>query len=251
MATIFCFSATGNSLYVAKRLAQGINAKVISMTSNVHTCSDDMIGFVFPTFYFGLPKVVDSFINQLKMDNPKAYIFTIATCGKFTCCLDDVVQRILTKKGLKLSYFAKVQCVENFTPTYKVNDRPSIHQITECKVLQITKELCQKKTTTIKPFGIINRVNYLRYPGNHSTPCDRKFSVKQCSSCGMCVNICPNKNIKLVVRKPEFQGNCQLCLACLHICPNEAINWKWLTKKHARYTNPNIKKSELINFMNQ
>ncbi len=251
MTSIFCFSSTGNSLYVAKRISNELEGKVISMTSDTHTCTDDIIGFVFPTFFFGLPQVVERFIKQLQIDNSQAYIFAVATCGNFTCNLASIIQKLLAKKGLKLSYYAKVKCVENYTPSYSVNDRPLIHERTDRKVDQIIKDLREKKKTHIRLFSLINRAIYLRYPANRSISCDKKFSVNQCSSCGTCVKICPFKNIKLENGKPKFQGNCQLCLACLHICPNEAINWNRGTKKRARYTNPHIKKSELIEFMNQ
>ena len=251
MASIFCFSSTGNSLYVVKRISKELDGEVISMASDTHTCNDDIIGFVFPTFYCGLPQVVERFIKQLKIENPQAYVFTVATCGNFACNLASIIQVLLTKKGMKLSYYKKVKCVENFTPAFSVNDRPLIHELTDRKVDQIIEDLREKKKTRIISFRIINRAIYLRYPANRSVSCDKKFSVSQCSSCGTCVRICPNKNIKLVNGKPEFQGNCQLCLACLHICSNEAINWNRGTKKRTRYTNPYIKKSELIEFMNQ
>jgi len=36
MSRIYCFSSTGNSLYVANRIAKQINASVISMTKKTY-----------------------------------------------------------------------------------------------------------------------------------------------------------------------------------------------------------------------
>lgn|GEM_PF-5474137 len=87
MSTIFCFSSTGNSLYVAKSIAEKINADVLSMSKPVTSCSDDVIGFVFPIYFCrndiwkvhqktesALKIVVDDIVGK-KSNKPASYTF--------------------------------------------------------------------------------------------------------------------------------------------------------------------------------
>ena len=55
MATIYCFSSIGNSLYAAKKISERIGAGLVSMTKSFGRCNDDTIGFVFPVYFWGLP----------------------------------------------------------------------------------------------------------------------------------------------------------------------------------------------------
>lgn len=82
---VYYFSATGNSLYVAKFLQDALgDAELHSIPEELfHGSFDaaaDCVGFVFPMHCMGLPMQVESFMERLTIaDNP--YIFAIATCG--------------------------------------------------------------------------------------------------------------------------------------------------------------------------
>jgi len=46
-----------------------------------------------------------------------------------------------------------------------------------------------------------------------------------CSSCGLCVRECPEKNINMnKINKPDFGLNCLMCLRCIYSCPENAIS---------------------------
>ncbi|SIR09457.1 hypothetical protein SAMN05920897_1385 [Alkalispirochaeta americana] len=65
MAKIFYFSGTGNSYLVAKKLGMKIeNCELIKITYEIkrEIYEDDIIGIVFPVYYFGLPKIVENFL---------------------------------------------------------------------------------------------------------------------------------------------------------------------------------------------
>jgi len=68
----------------------------------------------------------------------------------------------------------------------------------------------------------------------------------KCTGCKLCEKICPMHNIIMVDNRPQFGGNCERCLACIQWCPMKAIEYKELTQKRKRYTNPNIKASDLF-----
>lgn len=69
---IYYFSATGNSLYAAKVIAKKINAKVVQISYNTEkSCNQNVIGFVYPTFYWGLPEMVATFVKNLNIKDKR------------------------------------------------------------------------------------------------------------------------------------------------------------------------------------
>ena len=66
---ILYFSGTGNSLYVAKKLAEltGDTAVPISVIhERCQRIQDRIIGFVFPVYFGDLPEPVQDFIRQVR-----------------------------------------------------------------------------------------------------------------------------------------------------------------------------------------
>lgn len=249
MATVFCFSSTGNSLYVAKEIAAAINGSVVSMKPSTKTCNDTIIGFVFPTYFWGLPKTVESFMKELLIENKNAYIFAITTFGGSVKNLDYSISKILKEKQLVLHYFAKIRSIENYTIGYKVNETEKIYNQVDQKLRSIIADLLAKKHTKISSHNFPNSIIYRAYPANKKTACDSFFVVENCTSCGICAQSCSRHNISIENGKPIFHGDCELCLACLHGCPQEAINWKKKTKGKQRYLNRHITKAELLKFI--
>ena len=66
---VFYFSGSGNSLYVAQKIAGILGDQVCSMAEAEpdHQIGgkDEKIGFVFPSYYGNLPRIVQSFISKL------------------------------------------------------------------------------------------------------------------------------------------------------------------------------------------
>ena len=81
---IYYFSATGNSLAVARDIAKLNNAKLISVVSTIKKSSiktdAEIIGFVFPIYDFKPPSIFKELI--FKIENIKSkYLFAICTYG--------------------------------------------------------------------------------------------------------------------------------------------------------------------------
>ena len=248
MATIFCFSSTGNSLYIAKRISREINAEVKSMTSRITKTDDNCIGFVFPCYFLGLPLLVKEFISNLDITNKNAYIFSVVSYGSHTMGEQAIVNKILKKKGLKLSYGKRIKSVENYLPVFNVNNTESVQIKTERLIVQTIDSIKLKKTNFYGPSTFINCIAQSVFPAKKSN-CNSKFTVADnCTGCGICEKVCPVKNIKIADGKPSFVGTCENCLGCIHACPNQSINWGKKTQGKERYLNPNIKLKELMNF---
>lgn len=245
MATIYYFSSTGNSLYVSKRIAAALGAAVRPMFRHDAVCEDDVVGLVFPAFFWGLPKTVAEFLSGVTFTAKAPYLFSIVTYGGSIAGINGEVDRLLRKQGRRCSYANKIKCVENYLPGYKVNDTPQLHASVDEKTDRIIRDILARKTNFPGVYTPLNRLIYATYPPNGAKPCDRIFRVEGCVGCALCEKVCPRNNIRMEAGRPAFQGDCELCLACMHACPQEAINWKKSGGK-ARYLNPYIKLEELF-----
>jgi hypothetical protein len=82
--TIYCFSATGNSLKLARDVQSALgDCDVVSIAQALQRqdlpCPGERIGLVFPVFAWGLPRMVVDFVQRLDLRHAK-YVFAITTC---------------------------------------------------------------------------------------------------------------------------------------------------------------------------
>ena len=85
---IYYFSATGNCRYVAERIAHELRTEAVSITNcslQITTTADEVLGFIFPTYFWGLPSYVDDFLKAVTFSGEApAYTFVLATYGTTT-----------------------------------------------------------------------------------------------------------------------------------------------------------------------
>lgn len=83
-ATIYFFTGTGNSLAVARELAGRIKASLVPVTSTFQQerveTDAEVIGFVFPIYDFGAPRIVEALVGKLSSFDSK-YVFAVRTYG--------------------------------------------------------------------------------------------------------------------------------------------------------------------------
>ena len=246
MATIFCFTSTGNSLYTAERIAEKIGGKVLSMGENPMECEDDVIGFVFPVYFWGLPRRVERFIAKLRIVNKGAYVFAVATCGGPIFGVLGRLKKRLKTRDILLRYGASLISVTNYLPEYKANDSEALRQKIDERILKITDAIKSRKSNRFMPFTLPNKLIYNTYPNESS---DQYFTIAPaCTGCATCQRVCPAENIAMENSKPAFQHRCEHCLACLHNCPAHAIDWKQKTQGKERYRNAEVALEDLISF---
>jgi ferredoxin/flavodoxin len=253
---VFYFSGTGNSLKVAKNLSKELkNCEIVSMTKPFNfTKQYDSIGFVYPTYFCGLPKKVIEFIENINLDNNKnAYYYSITTYGGAVGnAIYQLYGLLLNRHGIKLHYGNKLQMFSNYIVLYDMSEK--INEIIENsnkKLIPIIDSIKMKKKNSINKlttlFKFINK-DFIKKVSNM----DKDFKVNSnCTSCGICEKVCPVKNIEMADNKPQYTHHCEQCLACIQFCPQKAINYKDVTKNRRRYTNPEISYKELYEYNNK
>ena len=250
MAVVFCFTSTGNSLYTAKKIAEQIDAQVVSMNSASLSKStafnDEVIGFVYPVFFWGLPRLVARFVSEMRIENKNAYIFAIATYGGAVKGANGMLNNLLKSKGARLSYAVNLKSVENYIPNYKVNDSEELRKKVDADILRIAGSIKNRESNKTEAYTIINKLVHRSLPDEKN---DRFFSIApSCTGCMSCRKICPAANIEIKEGKPVFLGKCEHCLACLQHCPVRAIDWKNKTQGKTRYRHFAVTLDDMISF---
>lgn len=256
--TIYYFTGTGNSLSIAKLLSEKIEdcelvpiAKIWEEDNLKST--NEKVGFVFPLYWSGLPKIVYDFVNKIDLEETN-YLFTVITsAGDITEFPLQQLQLILKQKEKKLNAGIYITMPNNYIIGYDVNSEERQKQFFKRALSQIElfskvikdrsenldQEVFKKDVTRAEKFNYKFRKNV-----NES---DKSFSVEDnCSSCGICEQVCPVNNIKIIEGKPEWQHKCQQCLACINFCPEKSIQIGTQTVKTGRYHHPEIKLKQII-----
>jgi len=247
MATIFYFSSTGNSLYVAKRIAEEIGGEhsLVPMRQEAVTCADDVVGFVFPVYFFTLPRMVEHFVNQVQITNKDAYVFAAVPHGGQIGGALARIDHITRQKGITVHYSAKLRARSNYLPMYTMDDSEEARRQLDTELSAAAKAIAAKTVRkTSKSTLLLSKLGGSFYPPEDS---DRFFSVSEaCIRCKTCQKVCPAGNIQVTDKGVEFLNKCEHCIGCLHNCPKDAIDWKGKTQGKKRYRNPNIKLKELM-----
>ena len=248
---VYYFTSTGNSLYVAKKIKEGLgDCELISIPSALKgenfNVEDKIIGFVYPIHCGSLPLVVEDFISKLNIKY-KTYIFAIGVTGGGKAKISfSHINELLGDKG-ELSNYLCVKYISNYT---RAGKNPTKERA--LKAIELNEDIIKDFIEVIKKQEV-KKVNYkskkILYKAwkNLFKNKDKAFNVNdKCIGCEMCKAICPVDNIKMMNNKPIWLGNCTDCMACINICPKEAINIGNKTLKKNRYRNPFIEVGELI-----
>lgn len=249
---IYYFTATGNSLYVAKKIKDKIeDCELISIPNALKNkdfnVNDDAIGFIYPIHCGSLPIVVEDFISKLNIKD-KTYIFAIGVTGGGAAKVSFSHINELLGEKVKLSNYLCVKYISNYT---RAGKNPTKERA--LKAIELNEDLLdnfikciQNKEIQTVDYKASKRILYNGWKNLFKNK-DKGFNVNdKCIGCKMCETICPVDNIQMDNNKPIWLGKCTDCMACINICPKEAVNIGKNTIKKNRYRNPFIDAKELL-----
>lgn len=249
---IYYFSATGNSLMVARDIAGGLDDARIVPISEVQGEEPDFyeerIGIVFPVYMWGIPAIVSRFIGRMNISDAGKYVFAVATYKAQQGDALRMLQKRLKSRGLELSAGFNVNMPGNNVIYYAPDGEEEMAKKFELwrnrldKVINVVKNL---EKYGIERGSIITRTvgtGLLHRPITATfAASDRNFEAdSSCTACGMCARLCPVGNIQMHDGKPTWQHRCELCTACINRCPAGSIQYGKTTQKRERYSNPLI-----------
>ena len=286
--TIYYFTGTGNSLSIARKLAAAIpDTRVQSIAGYFGgetpedgraTCTSapggqadgpvdaasgkgrPRIGFVFPTYAYGLPRMVKEFAEKVPLPED-AYCFGVASnCGIPGTVLKQL-DKILRKRNRRLD--AGFAVLDTSSSLINDPDNDGIQRLMTAvnrgkKPEPISARISEIATavggeekrpleTSNRLTNIIGGVLYPLAMGRFKTYDENYHTTAECTGCGLCARICPRGNIEMGNdESPRWGGDCELCHACIQWCPSRAIQYKDLTENRARYRSPEVSVKDMI-----
>ena len=253
--TLLYFTGTGNSLVVAKDLAAALgNAPRIQIAKKnwekiTGTTWSGTVGIIFPVYFGGLPHMVERLAEQLQVE-AGTYVFAVATYGGMPGVAFEQLKEILARRSISLPAVFGVLMPGNYQVMYPPR---SIQQqedqfSREKEIIKAIAKLVSNRAEVLRPRpGFLTRViSPLFYRSLHPATRDRHFrATDTCNGCGLCVRICPARNLTLQDNRPVWNHQCEFCLACLQWCPVQAIQYEKKTVRRGRYHHPEVRVEEL------
>ena len=249
---ILYFSGTGNSLAVARKIAEAINDQVLPLTEAVQQdlTNEQRIGLVFPTYDFNMPPAVRTLVPQLRI-SPKAYVFAVITCGGQVGNTIWTLRYLLRQKGIELAYAHKIRVPDNSAIAFGRNPNLQTKKFERvpARIEQIVCDLqAGRHSLHYSWFSFFSWIMGLpMMERGMIRTLSPKVDPDKCIGCNTCVRVCPLGNISLMDKKAIIGDNCTICLACVHVCPQQAIsvNGREVLKER-QYRHPDIKLKDLI-----
>lgn len=241
---VLYFSGTGNSRYVARKIAEISDDEVISINQRLKSQDYDMVFsekplvFVGPIYAGRLPRVMNEYIKKVDFTGTKRTYF-IGTCAQTPWVTVEYVEKLCKEKSFVLLGFNSVVMPQGYiagggTQPKEVNDK--ILKKAEPKIVKIAEMIRDEQTLPGEQPGkaimskVLNPIMYsMMISAKGFTATDK------CTGCGKCEPRCPLNNVKLVDGKPAWGKECTHCMACIAGCPAEAIEYGKKTPGKPRY----------------
>jgi len=257
------FTGTGNSLRVLRTCHEvfienkhSVNLSAIKTGEQID--SADIIGFCFPVYAFGIPRICRKYLNQLQRfeHKQKAFVWVTAGASDGSGFSINEATKILKKKNCIIIHTGVVQMPINWTTSPKPPFPPDKEEATLIieNGVNLTKRMTQEIIAGVRNFHQFNYPNrygtlkfysdYLMFKFLGISNLWRNFKVyESCTGCGICANACPTASIKIVDKKPLWTSTCEQCMRCVNYCPNEAIyqTMGGDTKGKNKYIEPSFK----------
>jgi ferredoxin len=255
-SAIYYFSATGNSLYAARRIAESLGAEAPASVVDAGRGGGDeeaeLVGLAFPVYLHKAPRIVLDFLSASHFAEG-AYVFAVATHnGGPGSCMRGVGAS-LRKGGSRLASGFGLLMPGNSVVIADMTNPPEERALrlggADAALESIVAAVLSRERNDFgrregagswlesRFFGAV--ISAYKVP--------RHFRASEgCARCGLCVRACPKSNIAMGEIGPVWGRDCELCLACFHSCPAKAIDLDAYTKDRLRYRHPKIGLEELL-----
>lgn len=248
---VFCFSGTGNSAYVARRVAAGLGTEALDLFEKIKRQDHREIQVkgagplvvISPTYAWQIPRILKQWLEKTPLSGGKE-IYFIMTCAGGIGNAGKSLQALSERKGMEYKGCFPVVMPENYVAMFTAPDREETEKIMEQAEGEIDRIICLLKAgesfpepaLTVKDRLSSGIVNALFYP--FFVHAKKFYAEDSCISCGKCAKVCPLGNIHLENGKPVWGKACTHCMACICRCPTQAIEYGAHTKGALRYTCP-------------
>ena len=244
---IFSFSATGNSLHLAKAVAERTGDEVREVwrmpEAVTDVSSEPSVGFVFPVWYYDMPDRLKEIIRTGFRFGQDQMVWAVMDYGTFpgSACARTV--KFFSSVGVDLRFALSYRMPENYIMMF---DSPSDREVEEqlSKVqdyaCEVAEEIALQDVLRPRFSAVGSLASCVLHPFYGVLRRTRRFrSTDDCNGCGTCRDICPARVISIESGRPVWTApRCLDCAACINRCPEHAIEYGGDSHSRKRYINP-------------
>ena len=243
---ILYFSGTGNSKYVAKRIADALGDALVNLNDRIKASdtspveTGERVIIVTPTYAWRIPRVVRDWLRKTELRGAKQVWF-VMTCGSEIGNADKYNRELCTEKRLSCMGTAQIVMPENYIAMFSAPQAYEAREIVAKSEPNIDCVIASIQSN--QPFAPTRNNLYDRFMSGPVNLIFYKFCVKAdaftvsdtCIGCGQCAKRCPMNNVTLKDGKPVWGKNCTHCMACICYCPVSAIEYGKKSVGQPRY----------------
>lgn len=245
---VLFFTGTGNSRYIAKRIAETLGDGLFDIGDAIKNANTDSVTadngrlvFVTPTYAWRMPLVVLDWINHTVFTGKNKAWF-VMDCGGEIGNASKYNIELCNKKSFEYMGTAQIVMPENYVAMFSVptneeskkiisDAEPVIKGCIDCISAERRFPIPRNNLYDRFMSGVVNGAFY-----RLCVKADSFTAGEKCTGCGKCVSLCPLNNIMLVDGKPRWGKNCTHCMACIAYCPTEAVEYGKKSVGKVRYT---------------
>ena len=243
---ILYFSGTGNSKYVAQRIADALDEPLCSLNDRIKSGDTAPVEtgkrliIVTPTYAWRIPRIVREWLLSTVLTGAKQAWF-VMTCGGEIGNAGKYNHALCQEKGLTCMGTAQLLMPENYIAMFGAPQASEARQIVAKAEPDIDRAIAA--IAAGEKFPPTRNNLYDRFMSGPVNPIFYSFFVKAkaftasdaCVGCGQCAERCPMNNITLQNGRPVWGGSCTHCMACICYCPTEAIEYGKKSPGKPRY----------------
>lgn len=250
---VFYFTATGNSLFVARALSDDPISIPQALKEGKLDFEADEIGFVFPDYAASAPLIMREFIEKARFNAP--YIFSVITFGNFAANVADWWNDFCKQKNVTNNYINTLLMVDNYLPVFDMNEQIKIDKNISENLSEIVADIDSQRQFISHVDSDEQMRQWLKRLQDEHFPMKAEkllaLNEELCIGCGICTAVCPHGNFK-ITGKANFNGSCEYCLACVHACPQKALTLAAGERNpQARFRNENVSLIDIKKANNQ
>ncbi len=243
---ILYFSGTGNSKYVAKRIADALGDEIVNLNDRIKAGDTSLVEtgerviIVTPTYAWRIPRVVCDWLLKTELRGTRLAWF-VMTCGSEIGNADKYNRELCAEKAISCMGTAQIVMPENYIAMFSAPQADKARQIVAQAEPSIDRAIAAIQSN--QSFAPTRNNLYDRFMSGPVNPIFYKFFVKAdaftvsdtCIGCGQCAKRCPMNNVTLEDGKPIWGKACTHCMACICYCPVSAIEYGKKSVGQPRY----------------